>query len=344
MTETIIRTVNLTKQYGGVTAVDGLNLKVRRGEVYGLLGPNGAGKTTTTLMLLGLTEPTSGQAYIAGTDCTRDPISVKRIVGYLPDNVGFYPDMTGFDNLVFTGEINGLTREESKARADRLLKRVGMTYAAGRKAGGYSRGMRQRLGIADVLMKDPEIIIMDEPTLGIDPEGMRELTALIKELSVQDGRTILLSSHQLYQVQQICDRVGIFVKGKLIASGSIDELGRQLQNEGYYVMTIQTDEGQSDKLLHMTEGLEGVVSCSKQENDTIRIESRTDLRRQLFTMMVVNNITVIDMHQRGGDLDEIYHKYFEKAGESDDSQQKRSGGLRFRKGREAAEGSGSKNG
>ena len=341
---TIIRTKDLTKAYGSKVAVNHLNLSIKKGEIFGLLGPNGAGKTTTILMLLGLTEPTLGSAAIDRHDCTRDSLQVKRITGYLPDNVGFYGDMTGRENLRFTARLNGVPEKEIDGRIDQLLERVGMTYAGNQKTSTYSKGMRQRLGIADVLMKDPEIIIMDEPTLGIDPEGMRELTALIKELSVQDGRTILLSSHQLYQVQQICDRVGIFVKGKLIASGSIDELGRQLQNEGYYVMTIQTDEGQSDKLLHMTEGLEGVVSCSKQENDTIRIESRTDLRRQLFTMMVVNNITVIDMHQRGGDLDEIYHKYFEKAGESDDSQQKRSGGLRFRKGREAAEGSGSKNG
>ena len=217
MGNTIIRTSGLTKRYGEVTAVSGLDLEIDQGEVFGLLGPNGAGKTTTTLMLLGLTDPTSGTASIDGHDCTRDPIGVKRIVGYLPDSVGFYPELTGRENLRFTGQLNGLDKAECEERAASLLERVGMTYAADRKAGTYSRGMKQRLGIADVLMKDPKVIIMDEPTLGIDPEGMRELIALIRELSVRDGRTILISSHQLYQVQQICDRVGIFVKGRLIA-------------------------------------------------------------------------------------------------------------------------------
>ena len=169
----IIRTEGLTKLYGEKKAVDNLNLEIRKGEIFGLLGPNGAGKTTTTLMLLGLTEPSEGQAWIDGKDCTRDPIAIKRMVGYLPDNVGFYADMTGRENLRFTGQLNGLPRDLAEARIDDLLQKVGMTEAADQKTGTYSRGMRQRLGIADVLMKDPSVVIMDEPTLGIDPEGMR---------------------------------------------------------------------------------------------------------------------------------------------------------------------------
>ena len=157
--EIIIRTKDLVKKYGSITAVDHLNLEIRKGEVFGLLGPNGAGKTTTTLMLLGLTDPTAGKAEIAGRDCTRNSLAVKKLVGYLPDNVGFYPDMTGRQNLVFSGMMNGLSRQEAEQRAEGLLERVGMALAADRKTGTYSRGMRQRLGIADVLMKDPQIII-----------------------------------------------------------------------------------------------------------------------------------------------------------------------------------------
>ncbi len=217
----IIRTEGLTKLYGEKKAVDNLNLEIRKGEIFGLLGPNGAGKTTTTLMLLGLTEPSEGQAWIDGKDCTRDPIAIKRMVGYLPDNVGFYADMTGRENLRFTGQLNGLPRDLAEARIDDLLEKVGMTEAADQKTGTYSRGMRQRLGIADVLMKDPGVVIMDEPTLGIDPEGMRELMDLIRGLAVEEGSTILISSHQLYQIQQICDRVGLFVKaGSSPAAGS----------------------------------------------------------------------------------------------------------------------------
>lgn len=318
MGNTIIRTSGLTKRYGEVTAVSGLDLEIEQGEVFGLLGPNGAGKTTTTLMLLGLTEPTSGTASIDGHDCTRDPIGVKRIVGYLPDSVGFYPELTGRENLRFTGQLNGLDKAECEERAASLLERVGMTYAADRKAGTYSRGMKQRLGIADVLMKDPKVIIMDEPTLGIDPEGMRELIALIRELSVRDGRTILISSHQLYQVQQICDRVGIFVKGRLIACGPIAELGRQLQNEGLYILELQA-EGADEALYGLLAGIPGVRSVTHGQEGVIQVESARDIRREVTALLVERDYPLLQMRQRGGDLDEIYRRYFEKAGEQHDS-------------------------
>ena len=309
---TIIRIKGLTKRYDTVLAVDNLSLNIREGEIFGLLGPNGAGKTTTTLMLLGLTEPSSGQAFIDGNDCTRNPIEVKKTVGYLPDSVGFYPDLTGRENLIFTGMLNGLDREESGQRAERLLERVGMSYAADRKAGGYSRGMKQRLGIADVLMKDPKVIIMDEPTLGIDPEGMRELIALIRELSVEDGRTILISSHQLYQVQQICDRVGLFVQGRLIACGQIEELGHQLESEGHYELELSAfpaDEG----LRAVIEGIRGVGGLQeKEEKGNFRVEADRDIRRELTAGLAENGYAILELHQKGGDLDEIYRRYFEK--------------------------------
>ena len=363
--EIIIRTSELVKQYGDVTAVDHLNLEIHKGEVFGLLGPNGAGKTTTTLMLLGLTDPTSGTAEINGLDCTRDALAVKKIVGYLPDNVGFYPDMSGRENLIFSGMMNGLTRKEAEERAVGLLERVGMTYAADRKTGTYSRGMRQRLGIADVLMKDPEIIIMDEPTLGIDPSGMRELTALIRELSVKDGRTILISSHELYQIQEISDRVGIFVKGRMIACGRIDELGQQLQNEGLYMVDFRaeksangpmttehrtavetgTEQGamnataetlasatetvtsgksggaaedraasETEELKSLVRGIAGVRLVGVKEDGTLHVESGRDIRAELFRKLTDAGYLLSELHERGGDLDEIYRKYFEKAG------------------------------
>ena len=223
--DVLIRTENLTKVYGTtVVAVSRLNLEVRPGEIFGLLGPNGAGKTTTIRMLLGMTEPTDGKAFIDGNDCTRDAIKVKRITGYLPDNVGFYGDMTGRENLRFTGRLNSIPEKELDEKISAVMKRTGIIDAAERKVRTYSLGMKQRLGIADVLLKDPRVIILDEPTVGIDPEGVRQLVEIIKGLSKNDGRTLLISSHQLYQMQQICDRVGIFFEGKLVACGSIDEL------------------------------------------------------------------------------------------------------------------------
>lgn len=315
--DTCIEISHLTKQYGEKTAVNDLNLTIRRGEVFGLLGPNGAGKTTTILMLLGLTEPTAGSAKICGMDCTRNPLEVKSIVGYLPDNTGFYSDMTGRQNLRFTGRLNGMDGPELEEQIDRLLERVGMTKAADQKAGTYSKGMRQRLGIADVLMKDPEIIVMDEPTLGIDPEGMRELLILIRQLADEDGRTLLISSHQLQQIQQVCDRVGIFVEGKLIASGTLAELEEHVRKDGTYLLELGVHPC-DDKLLGMLYQQDGVLKIDK-EGDKFIITSKTDLRGQITGYLGENGYTVLHLHQRGGDLDEIYRRYFEKAGQSNES-------------------------
>lgn len=313
--EYIIETRDLTKCYGEKTAVDHLNLSIEKGEIFGLLGPNGAGKTTTTLMLTGLTEPTDGKAFIDGKDCTTNPMEVKRIVGYMPDNVGFYGDLTGRENLRFTAALNGIDQESADGLIDGLLERVGMTYAADLKTRTYSKGMRQRLGIADVLIKDPAVIIMDEPTLGIDPEGMRELMRLIEELARKDGRTILISSHQLYQIQQVCDRVGIFVDGRLIASGRIEELGRQAETDEYYLLEVAA-EPNDDNFVKMIRGISGVSSIGKEKNIYL-IGSVSDIRKELVETAVERGYTILHLRPRENDLDEIYRRYFEKAGHDD---------------------------
>lgn len=315
MDNPVIRTVGLTKLYGDLTAVDGLNLTVYKGEVFGLLGPNGAGKTTTTLMLLGLTEPDAGVAMIHELNCTRDSLEVKEKVGYLPDNVGFYMEMTGRENLRFTGRLNGLKGEMLESKIDALLKRVDMAEAADRKTGTYSRGMRQRLGIADVLMKDPEVIIMDEPTLGIDPEGIRQLMWLIRDLAEQDGRTILLSSHQLHQVQQVCDRMGIFVEGKMIACGTLEELGKQIDHDG--VRTLELSAYPDNiRLQDVLREIKGVTDVERN-SDLYIVRSQFDIRRALSKELADKGYTIMHLRQAGSDLDEIYRKYFEKAGEKD---------------------------
>lgn len=320
---TIISTRGLTRAYGSKVAVNHLDLDIREGEVFGLLGPNGAGKTTTILMLLGLTEPTLGSAQIAGIDCTRNAMQVKRITGYLPDNVGFYPDMTGRENLRFTGRLNGLDEKTIDRKIEELLERVGMTAAADQKTGTYSKGMRQRLGIADVLMKDPRVIILDEPTLGLDPEAMREFLKLIRQLAAEDGRTVLVSSHQLYQIQQICDRVGIFVAGNLVACGKIRDLGQQIAMEGHYVLETEVSPC-DDRFLGFLNTLEGVTGIEK-EGDRFLIQSGRDLRKEITAFLGTHDYTLLHLRQKGGDLDEIYRCYFEKAeqdGEKNDKDQK----------------------
>jgi ABC-2 type transport system ATP-binding protein len=308
----IIKTSKLTKKYGNATVVNKLNLEIPEGEVFGLLGPNGAGKTTTILMLLGLTEPAGGTAEIAGHDCTRDPLSVKKIVGYLPDNVGFYGDMTGRENLRFVGYLNNMKKKETEEKIDLLLSRVGMSDAADKKVGAYSKGMKQRLGIADVLMKDPRVVILDEPTLGIDPEGMRELMELIRDLAVKDHRTVLISSHQLYQVQQVCDRVGIFVKGKLVACGPIEELGRQVSGVSDKMLEFAAtpDDAALMDILASIGGISGL----HREKEYYLIHSDSDVRSAVIQAAISKGYSPTHLKQRGDDLDEIYRLYFAKGG------------------------------
>jgi ABC-2 type transport system ATP-binding protein len=225
--EPLIEARQLTKRYGSFTAVDHLDLRVRRGEVFGLLGPNGAGKTTTILMLLGLTEPSAGTARVLGMDPARQPLEVKRQVGYLPDAVGFYDRMTARENLRYTARLNGLNADASMPLIDELLDRVGLTGARDQAAGTFSRGMRQRLGIADALLKDPAVLILDEPTMAIDPEGVAEILGLIEELVRERSLGVLLSSHLLTQAEGLCDRVGIFLGGRMVAEGTVAELARR---------------------------------------------------------------------------------------------------------------------
>jgi ABC-2 type transport system ATP-binding protein len=225
--ETIIQTENLTRLYSGQTAVDSLSFEVVEGEVFGFLGPNGAGKTTTLLMLLGLSQPSSGSARVCGLNPLRNPREVKRLVGYLPENVGFYGDLDAVQSLEYVGRLNGIGRREVSGKVDELLALVGLKEAARKKVAAYSRGMKQRLGIAEVLIKEPKVLFLDEPTLGLDPDGALRLIELVGTLNRDRKMTVLLSSHNLHQVQKISHRVGIMIKGRMVATGSIESLGKE---------------------------------------------------------------------------------------------------------------------
>ena len=224
---TVIETQDLTKVYGEQVAVNHLNLKILEGEVFGFLGPNGAGKTTTMLMLLGLSEPTAGKAWVCGFDPARDPLKVKRVVGYLPENVGFYDDMNAFENLQYIARLNGIPDDVSRRKIAELLNLVKLETDPRKNVGAYSRGMRQRVGIAEVLLKTPQVVFLDEPTLGLDPEGTKQMLELIETLSREKKITVFFSSHLLDQVQRISTRVGIMLNGNMIAVGRIDDLAKE---------------------------------------------------------------------------------------------------------------------
>lgn len=308
--EPIIELNELTKQYGEQTAVDRLTLNVNRGEIFGLLGPNGAGKSTTILMMLGLAEPTSGTVTVCGIDSTRQPIHVKRKVGYLPDDVGFYEELTGTENLLYTARLNGFSRKEAVSRVEYLLDRVGLGEAAHKKAGAYSRGMRQRLGLAEVLIKQPEVIILDEPTLGLDPEGVRELLQLIRQLSRDEGMTVLLSSHHLHQVQQICDRVGLFVAGRLLAQGDVHSLSQQLFQEESIVIEVQVNHFPGG-LLDALQQVDGVSRIETHDDGRLVIHCTQHVTPEISRMIVESGTSLLHLTQRQYGLDEIYHRYFE---------------------------------
>ena len=303
----IIETKDLVKTYGKFTAVDKLNLHVDEGEIFGFLGPNGAGKTTTILMLLGLTEPTSGKAQICGFDPTREPLKVKRITGYLPEKVGFYEDLTARDNLDYTAALNGLSKKAASKKISELLDMVGLSEMAERKIGTFSHGMKQRLGIADVMIKDPKVAFFDEPTAGIDPEGIEQVLALITKMAKQKV-TIILSSHQLHQVQKICTRVGIMSKGNLVAEGSVDQLGREKISGGKFRIEVQVSEPTS-KLVKSIKSIKG-VNNAETSGDMLLITCDKDLRPQISRAIVDSDCLLVQMKIEQYVLDDVYMKYF----------------------------------
>ena len=321
--ESVIELTELTKKYHDLTAVDHLNLNLYQGEVFGLLGPNGAGKSTTILMILGLTEPSFGQVRVFGIDSTRNPIEVKKKIGFLPDNVGFYNDRSGLENLMYTAQLNQIPANEARTRAYQMLRDVGLEGVAHKKAGEYSRGMRQRLGLADVLIKKPRIIILDEPTLGIDPEGVREFLQLIVTLSKEQGITVLLSSHHLHQVQQVCDRVGIFVEGKLLAEGDIPSLSQKLFNGTSMVIEAAISAGDQNgfspngnnsarveqlrnELLELQE-----VDTIELEDNVLRIGCTEDISPVIARKTIASGCDLHRLTRKEYGLDELYHRYFE---------------------------------
>lgn len=312
MKDPIIQLKGLTKCYGSQKAVDNLSLEIYKGEIFGLLGPNGAGKTTTILMMLGLSDPSDGSAVVCGYNATNNPIAVKRKVGYMPDTLGFYDHMTALENLMYIARLNGLPEKEIGKRAAEVMETVGLSSVLNKKTSAFSRGMKQRLGLADVLIKQPDVIILDEPTLGIDPSGVREFLTLIKRLSNEQGLTVLLSSHHLHHVQQVCDRVGIFVKGKLLAQGNIDTLsGNLFGNDGHGVsITLAQIVPQSWSLEQELEQWETIRQITIHKN-TIAFKCAQDITPALVRFFVEKGYDILGVHQKEYGLDDIYQKYFE---------------------------------
>ncbi|MCS7220625.1 MAG: ABC transporter ATP-binding protein [Anaerolineae bacterium] len=314
MSEAVVETQGLTKHYGSIVAVENLNLTVRSGEIFGLLGPNGSGKTTTILMLLGLTEPTAGRVRVLGFDPARQPLSVKSRVGYLPDQVGFYDELTARENLIYIAKLNGLRRDEAYRRIDEALSQVSLTDVADWRVGTFSRGMRQRLGVAEVLIKQPQLIIMDEPTAGLDPEAAREFLELIRGLKAR-GISILLSSHLLHQVQVVCDRVGLFYRGRMALEGTVRELAQRVLG-GAYRIRLEAD-GRVPSLEDVLRRLPGVVKVHRLEAGAYEVEARNDLRGEVARAVIEAGGRLLSLSFEEPSLDAVYARYFQEVGHAE---------------------------
>ncbi len=310
MSDTVIEASGLTKRYGTATAVNGVSFTIQRGEIFGLLGPNGAGKTTTILMLLGLTEVTGGTVRVMGYDPVREPLQVKRLVGYLPDTVGFYDHMTAADNLRYTAGLIGIPVAERDARIASALERVGLGDVRNKHVGNFSRGMRQRLGLAEIVMKQVSIAILDEPTSGLDPHATAELLDMIRALK-REGVAVLVSSHLLERVQSICDRVALFHAGRIALLGTVPELARQVLGGGYTV-EVEADGGQSlaDKLA----AVPGVRSVEQPGPGRYRLLAEGDMRPQAAAAVVNAGGQLRHLSVEAPSLDAIYNRYFQNQG------------------------------
>ena len=307
----VVETHNLTKRYHDKLAVNTLNLVVQEGEIFGFLGPNGAGKTTTILMLLGLTEPTSGRASVCGFDPTHEPLEVKRRVGYLPENPGFYEDLSARENLLYMARLNRIPEDEASRRTSEVLEQVGLSEDGRRLVREYSRGMKQRLGIAEVLVKNPSAVILDEPTFGIDPDGAIQVLELIKGLNREHRLTVMLSSHQLQQVQQICNRVGIIVKGRLIVQGEMDELGRAILKGRQWNFLLDVGGG-TDGLENDLRAINGVDEIEKRTHGLF-LRCTRDVRPDVVSLIARKNLPLLQLRSEDPTLEEIYLKYFREA-------------------------------
>jgi len=306
----IIIAENLTKQYVSKTVVNNLNLTVNKGEIFGLLGPNGSGKSTIILMMLGLTEPTAGSISIDGFNSTKEPIKVKRITGYLPERLGFYEDMTARQNLKYTADLNSVPAKDIEAKISEVLEIVGLEKNKNNLVRTFSKGMKQRLGIADVLVKDPSLVILDEPTEGLDIKIANQILENIQILNKQKNITFLICSHQLNLVQRICTRIGIMSKGNLIGEGRIDHLGRGLFSAGKYRIEIEVSEA-PDQIIQKIKGLDKVLSVDKKEN-VIEVTADEDVRSVISKLIIDNNLLLTRMNIKDSSLEDIYLKYFKE--------------------------------
>ena len=301
MTENVITARGLTKRYRRTTVIDAIDFDVAKGEIFGLLGPNGAGKTTTILMMLGLTDVTAGEVRVLGHDPVRQPLAVKRRVGYLPDSVGFYDFLTAAENLVYTARLMGFAPAERARRITEALSRVQLGDVANKPVRTFSRGMRHRLGLAEIVMK--------EPTSGLDPQATVDFLALIEQLK-HEGVTILLSSHLLDQVQRVCDRVALFQAGRIVLQGTVPELAKEVLGAGFVVEVDAVAPPAADLEARLL-AIPG-VSTVQRAGDRYRLTAVRDVRPDAARAVVAADGALTQLSVDTPSLEAIYTRFFQR--------------------------------
>ncbi|MBC7090584.1 MAG: ABC transporter ATP-binding protein [Nitrososphaeria archaeon] len=313
--EYAIEVFNLTKVYRSegkeIRAVDNLNLKVEKGSIFGLLGPNGAGKTTLIMMLTGLTLPTGGSGKVLGHDIVKESLQIRRKVGLLPEGFGFYDHLTAEENLNYVAALNDIPKDERKKRIEDALASVGLLDVRDRKFGGYSRGMRQKLGIAQALLKNPELLIFDEPTAGIDPEGARAIRELVLKLN-REGKTIMLSTHLLFEVGPVCDSIAIMNFGRLMLQGKVRELLEKLMAEEGYKIKIEFS-GEVGAFAEALSSISGVKSV-RLEGKTAHVVAEKDVRAEIGKLSTKYSIQILTLELQQPSLEDLFIKYYRREG------------------------------
>jgi len=297
----MIKVSGLTKDFGARRAVHNLSFDAQQGEIVGFLGPNGAGKTTTMRILTGYMPPTDGEAIVAGYDVVEESLEVRKRVGYLPETVPLYTDMVVFDYLKFMGELRHIPNLDD--RVDEVLDMVGLVDRANGYIGNLSKGMRQRVGLAQALLHRPEVLILDEPTIGLDPSQVVEVRELIREIGKE--RTVLLSTHLLYEAQNICDRVLIINKGKIVAEDTTENLQARLIGAERVIVRVR---GEADELADTIKQVKGVRSIETKDDGAVEFEfaSGKDLRPEVAKQVIKSGYDLLELRPLGISLEEIF--------------------------------------
>lgn len=304
----MIEVKHLTKRYGDHLAVDDLSFTVEQGKIYGFLGPNGAGKSTTMNILTGCLSATEGTVTIDGHDIFEEPIAAKRCIGYLPEIPPLYLDMTPVEYLRFVAKAKGIARAEREKAIETVMERTGTTDVRNRLIKFLSKGYRQRVGLAQAMLGDPKVIILDEPTVGLDPQQIIEMRTLIRELG--EEHTVILSSHILSEVSAVCDHALIISHGRLVASDTIENLKEHLSGGATLVLTVKGDEQAVQAAAQALEGVQSAtVTRSREENCvevTLRAEDDRDLREEVFRSFAAQGLIILQSEVHTADLEEVF--------------------------------------